>query len=195
MNNFDILFEYIENKSSLALSATDRLMITDKFRQKKLLKRQYFLQEGDVCKHMGFVIKGATKMFTVDQRGHQHILKFGLENWWVGDYESFMLLTPSIYNVEALEDLEILLITNELLQNLVQNIPAVSAMMDSLNRQGTIATQKRMQASISLTAEERYEDLIKTYPMFAQRFTLNMIASYLGISPETLSRIRKNLVK
>ena len=87
------------------------------------------------------------------------------------------------------------LVTNEQLQELARTIPAIAAMLDSLNRGATIANNKRMHAAISLTAEERYDDLVRMYPHFLQRFPQNMIASYLGISPETLSRIRKMAFK
>ena len=195
MADFITLFDYIERKSSVKLSEDERNLITTQLKPKRLRKRQYFLQEGDVCKYMGFIVKGATRMFAVDERGHEHILHFGLEDWWVGDYESFYLLTPSKYFVEALEEVEMILVTNEQLQELAGTIPAIAAMLDSLNRGAVIANNKRMHAAISFTAEERYEDLARTYPHFFQRFPQNMIASYLGISPETLSRIRKMAVK
>ncbi len=195
MADFNPLFDYIERKSKVTLPEDERNLILNKLKTKKLRKRQFFLQEGDVCKYMGFIVKGATRMFAVDEKGHEHILHFGLEEWWVGDYESFYLLTPSKYYVEALEDADLILITNEQLQELARTTKAVAAMLDSLNQGATIANNKRMRAAISLTAEERYEDLAKTYPHFLQRFPQNMIASYLGISPETLSRIRKAAVK
>src|ERR1700743_146673 len=194
MADFIPLFDYIERKSSITLSEDDRNLILAKLKPKKLRKKQYFLQEGDVCKYMGFIVSGATRMFAVDEKGHEHILHFGLEEWWVGDYESFYLLTPSKYYVEALEDTDMFLITNEQLQEFARTIPAIAAMLESLNKGATIANNKRMRAAISLTAEERYEDLAKTYPHFLQRFPQNMIASYLGISAETLSRIRKAAV-
>ena len=195
MADFITLFDYIERKSSVKLSEDERQLIMTKLKPKKLRKRQYFLQEGDVCKYMGFIVKGATRMFAVDEKGHEHILHFGLEDWWVGDYESFYMLNPSNYYVEALEDTELILTTNEQLHEFARTIPAIAAMLESLNQGGTIANNKRMRAAISLTAEDRYEDLAKTYPHFLQRFPQNMIASYLGISPETLSRIRKAAVK
>ena len=195
MPDFMPLFDYIERKSLVPLSDDDRNLIMAKLKPKKLRKRQFFLQEGDVCKYMGFIVKGATRMFAVDDRGHEHILHFGLEDWWVGDYESFHLLTPSKYYVEALEDVDMILITSEQLQDLARTITAIAAMLESLNRGAAIAYNKRMHAAISLTAEERYEDLVKTYPHFLQRFPQNLIASYLGISPETLSRIRKMALK
>src|ERR1700743_993314 len=194
MADFNPLFDYIERKSKVTLPEDERNLILNKLKTKKLRKRQFFLQEGDVCKYMGFIVKGATRMFAVDEKGHEHILHFGLEEWWVGDYESFYLLTPSKYYVEALEESDLILITNEQLQELARTMPAIAAMLDSLNKGATIANNKRMRAAISLTAEERYEDLARTYPHFLQRFPQNMIASYLGISPETLSRIRKAAV-
>jgi CRP-like cAMP-binding protein len=195
MPDFIPLFDYIERKSMVPLSDDGRNQLMAKLKPKKLRKRQFFLQEGDVCKYMGFIVKGATRMFTVDERGHEHILHFGLEDWWVGDYESFHLLSPSKYYVEALEDVDMILISSEQLQDLTRTITAVAAMVDALNRGAAIAYNKRMQAAISLTAEERYEDLLKTYPHFLERFPQNMIAAYLGISPETLSRIRKMALK
>src|SRR6202012_1647758 len=153
MSDFIPLFDYIERKSSVELAEDERNLIMNKLKQKKLRKRQFFLQEGDVCKYMGFIITGATRMFAVDEKGHEHILHFGLEEWWVGDYESFYLLTPSKYYVEALEDIDMILITNEQLQELARTTPAIAAMLDSLNRGATIANNKRTHAAISLTAE------------------------------------------
>ena len=118
-----------------------------------------------------------------------------MENWWLADFESFYLLTPSRFNIEALEDMEVLQSTNVQIEEFLKHIPAFSAMQNVISQNNTIATQKRMQTAMSYTAEERYEDLISNYPQFLQRFPQNMIASYLGISPETLSRIKKNSFK
>jgi CRP-like cAMP-binding protein len=190
MADFARLFDYIERKSSVKLTEDERILITSTLKSKRLRKGQYFLQEGDVCKYIGFIVKGATRLFADDKKGHEHILKFGVEEWWAGDYESFYLLTPSKYYVEALEEVEMILVTNEQLQQLARTIPAIKGMVESLDRGAAVANTKRMHAAISFNAEERYEELVRTYPHFIQRFPQNMIASYLGISPETLSRIR-----
>jgi CRP-like cAMP-binding protein len=147
-----------------------------------------------VCKYIGFIVKGSARTFTVDEKGHEHILKLSVENWWLTDFESFYQLTPSRFNIEALEELEILQSTNAEIEDVLKNIPAFSAMSNLISQNNTIATQKRMQA-INYSAEERYEELIRNYPHFLQRFPQNMIASYLGLSPETLSRIKKNALK
>jgi len=122
-------------------------------------------------------------------------MKLSVEQWWLADFESFYLLTPSRFNIEALEALEVLQVTNAQISEFLKDIPAFSAMASIINQNYTIANQKRMQAAISYTAEERYEELIINYPHFLNRFPQNLIASYLGLSRETLSRIRKNAVK
>lgn len=195
MSNFEALFGYIQEISGKLLSEDDKHLLMAHFKPKKLRKRQYFLQEGDVCKYIGFIVKGSARTFTVDEKGHEHILKLSLENWWLADFESFYLLTPSRFNIEALEDIEVLQTTNAQIEEYLKQIPAFLAMSNVISQNYTIANQKRMQAAMSYTAEERYEDLISNYPQFLQRFPQNMIASYLGLSPETLSRIRKNASK
>ena len=177
------------------LSDDDKQLLMAHFKPKKLRKRQYFLQEGDVCKYIGFIVKGSARTFTVDEKGHENVLKLAVENWWVADFESFYLLTPSRFNIEALENLEVLQSTNAQIEEFLKDVPAFAAMQNIISQNYTIANQKRMQAAMSYTAEERYEDLVSNYPHFLKRFPQNMIASYLGLSPETLSRIRKNSFK
>lgn len=189
---FDVLFRYFEDKSGITLSDEHQQLIERAFRPKKLRKKQYLLQEGDVCKYIGFIVSGSARMFSIDEKGHEHIVRFGVEGWWVGDSESHILELPSKYNVEVLEDTDLLLVTKDGYQQLINNVPAVAATIKALDKQSFIASQKRIHAAISMTAEERFEDLANTYPDFIQRFPQNMIASYLGISPETLSRIRKS---
>ncbi|TDQ11486.1 Crp/Fnr family transcriptional regulator [Pedobacter metabolipauper] len=195
MSNFEVFFDYIQEISGKLLSEDDKQLLMAHFKSKKLRKRQYFLQEGDVCKYIGFIVKGSARTFTVDEKGHENVLKLSVENWWLADFESFYLLTPSRFNIEALEDLEVLQSTNAQIEEFLKHIPAFSAMQNIISQNYTIANQKRVQAAFSYTAEERYEDLVSNYPHFLKRFPQNMIASYLGLSPETLSRIRKNSFK
>ncbi|MDN3550010.1 Crp/Fnr family transcriptional regulator [Mucilaginibacter aquaedulcis] len=185
----------MQKLSGKTLSEDDKQLLMTHFKPKKLRKRQYFLQAGDVCKYIEFIVKGSARTFTVDEKGHENILKLSVENWWLADFESFYLLTPSRFHIEALEDLEVLQSTNAQIEEYLKAIPAFSAMVNVINQNNAIATQKRMQAAINYTAEERYEELMSTYPHFLQRFPQNMVASYLGLSPETLSRIRKNALK
>jgi len=195
MSNFQMLFDYIQDLSGQTLSEDDKELLMAHFKPKKIRKRQYFLQEGDVCKYAGFIVKGAAKTYTVDEKGHEHILKLSVEDWWLADFESYYHLKPSRFNIEALEDMEILQITNAVVEEFIKPIPAFSAMQKVLSQNNTIAAQKRMQSAISQSGEERFQELVNEYPHFIQRFSQNMIASYLGLTPESLSRIRKNSLK
>ena len=190
---YDPLFQYIENRSGTLLTNEERGIIESKFHPKRLLKRQYFLQEGDICKKIAFIVKGAARMYSIDEKGHEHIVRFGLESWWLGDQESFNMLTPSRYHIEMLEDSDLLVIATEQAHELRDQVRSFDLTIKAMDRQSLVASQKRIHASISMTAEERYEELVKSYPEFLQRFPQSMIASYLGISPETLSRMRKNM--
>ncbi|WP_194698878.1 Crp/Fnr family transcriptional regulator [Chryseobacterium caseinilyticum] len=192
---FEPLFIYIESKSALTLSDEEKILIQNTFRSKHLRKKQYLLEEGDVCKYMSFIVKGSGRMYSVNEKGQEHTIRFAVENWWLGDYESYNFHTVSLYNIEVLEDSEVLMIGQNKLQELRVAIPAIDVMVKEIDKKGIAATQKRIHSSISLSAEERYDNLIKSYPEFLSRFPQNMIASYLGISPETLSRIRKNMLK
>ncbi|WP_207421792.1 Crp/Fnr family transcriptional regulator [Desertivirga brevis] len=191
---YESLRQYITEYSSLSISEEEFSLIKEAFKPKRLRKRQYFLQEGDVCKYTGFITKGSMRQYSVDTAGNEHIVKLSIENWWAGDYESFVMLTPSKYNIDAVEDTELLITTNEAIQELRSRVPAISKMIQVMDQRGMIAGQRRMHASISLSAEERYLELENIYPALLQRFPQTMIASYLGITPETLSRIRKQLV-
>ena len=189
---YDTLRQYIEQVTKSSLDDAAFEPIRSCFYHKKYRKKQYLLQEGDVCKHLSFIIKGAMRMYSVDDRGTERILRFGLEGWWMMDRESLEFETPTMFNIEAWEDVEVLQITKQDFARLMQESPVYQKMTSELEKRGQIASQKRIHAAISLTAEERYLELLKTQPVFFQRFPQNMIASFLGISPETLSRIRKN---
>lgn len=190
---FDTLLQYVADYSSLNLSDEEIEVIKQSFKFKKLRKRQYLLQEGDTSKYISFVTKGALRQYTVDDKGHEHIVRFGIERWWMGDYEGFMTNTPSRYNIDAIDDSELLQISYRQLEDLKKTVPAIEAMLKKIDQRSYISHQRRIHSSISNTAEDRYIELMNTYPEFLQRFPQNMIASYLGISPETLSRIRKQM--
>lgn len=187
----EALRQYIERVSEGPLPEAEYEMVKAAFIPKKLRKRQYFLQEGEVNRYNAFIVKGAMRQYSVDSKGVEHILRFGVENWWMGDRESFTMLTPSKYNIDALEDSELLQVTYAAMQELIQQSPAMAKTVRIMDERSWIASQRRIHASISLTAEERYLELQTSNPVFLQRFPQNMIASYLGISPETLSRVRK----
>ena len=192
---YDVLFKHIEDRTGEKLTDNERDVIMTAFELKSMRKRQYLLREGDVCKYTAFIVKGSARIFTVDEKGHEHIIRFGLESWWISDHESLINLTPSPYFIEMLEDSELLIISLASAIELRNKSRCFDKTVKALDKFQTIAMQKRIHAAIGMTAEERYFDLSRTYPQFLERFPMNMIASYLGISPETLSRIRKNAIR
>jgi len=192
---FDCLRNYIIKYAESPLSDNQFEQIIATMRLKIYRKRQIFLQEGETCKYFGFVVKGAMRQYSVDDRGIEHMVRLSLENTWVGDRESWVMLTPSIYNIDAWEDTQMLLITKEDTLRLAREIPAYAEMIRGMDEKNLIATQKRVNAVISLPAKKRYSDFANTHPDFLQRFPQHIIASYLGITKETLSRIRKQSIK
>jgi len=187
---FESFVKYINSYTTAPLTEDEIDFIQGFFISKKFRKRQYFLQEGEVCKYTAFIVKGAMRQYTVDEKGEEHIIKLYIENWWATDRESLMNMTASIYFIDAWEDSEVLLVTKTDLSDLVDRIHTLSEWLRKLDANFAIASQKRLTAAISMSAEERYYDLEKTNPAFLQRFPQHIIASYLGINRETLSRIR-----
>jgi len=185
---------YLDAGISTPVSDADFVRICAAFTPKKLKKRAFLLRAGEVCKHFAFVLTGALRLYSVDEKGGEHVLSLGVENWWVGDRESCVLLTPSRYYIDALEDASLLLITHAQMQELRRTVPVMAELMRELDRRHDIATQKRLEAAISCPAEERYLAFLAQYPSYEHRFPQHLIASYLGILPETLSRIRTKLL-
>ena len=191
----EALHKYIITFTSKPPSESELELIKGAFTRKKLMRKQFFLQEGDVCNYFAFIVKGAMRQYLVDEKGVNHIVHLGIENWWMGDRESWVMLKPSIYNIDAWEDTEMLLITRADTLNLVEQIPIFNEMVRGMDERNNIATQRRITSSIGFTAERRYADFIINHPDFLERFPLHIIASYLGITKDTLSRVRKHAFK
>ena len=189
------LIKYINSFTITPLTTNEVEVIKNTFVYKKIRKRQYLLQEGEVCKYAAFIVKGAMRQYTVDDKGIEHIFRLSIENWWAVDRESHVMLTPSPYNIDAWEDTDALLATRADFINRLNNIAALQEMARKLDERHAFASQKRLNAAISMTAEQRYSNLINTYPEFLQRFPQHIIASYLGITKETLSRVRNQALK
>jgi CRP-like cAMP-binding protein len=189
------LIKYINSFTITPLTTNEVEVIENTFVYKKIRKRQYLLQEGEVCKYAAFIVKGAMRQYSVDDKGFEHIVRLSIENWWAVDRESYVMLTPSSYNIDAWEDTDALLGTRADLLILSNNIPAFREMTRKLDERHAFASQKRLNAAISMTAEQSYSNLANTYPEFLQRFPQHVIASYLGITKETLSRIRNQASK
>jgi len=163
------------------------------FTPKKLKRRQFLLQEGEVCNRLAFVEKGALYSYSTNARGGQHVIQFAFEGWWIADLYSFITMEPSSLNIEALEECELLLIDREQHHRLLQEVSKYESYIRILYQNAYVALQRRIESTIGLTAEEKYLRLLDQYPHIISRVPLHLVASYLGVTPETLSRIRKQL--
>jgi CRP-like cAMP-binding protein len=191
----DKLVQHINRKIDKKLTEQDITLLSEIFQLKKIRKHKYFMQSGDVCKMAGFVVKGALKKYTIDDTGKENIIELFIENWWAADKESFMIGTPTPYFIDAYEDTELLVISKEDLLTKLSKLSFFPEYYRALIERQSIQLMKRLQSSKTLTAEQKAEELQNTYPEFFQRFPQHIIASYLGMTKETLSRIRKNVSK
>jgi CRP-like cAMP-binding protein len=189
---YESLLSYIRRYSESPLTAVDEALIKELFVPTTLKKKELFLKQGDICLYTGFILQGAMRQYSIDSSGTEHIIQLAIENWWMVDRESLLMKTPSVYNIDAWEDTKLLTLRMTDLERLL-TIPAIKEMFWHMNQSNYIASQKRLNNSITLPAKERYEELLKNYPDFVQRFPQHTIASYLGISKETLSRVRSKL--
>lgn len=160
---------------------------------KKLRKKQYLLQEGDVCKTIAFVEKGILRAYSVDDAGTEHIIQFGPEGWAISDLYSFITGEPATYNIDAIEDCELVLISKSAHDELLDKMPKYERYTRLNITNAYIAMQRRINSRNTASPEDRYEMFMNIYPHIAQRVPQHMIASYLGLTPETLSRVRKRL--
>jgi CRP-like cAMP-binding protein len=160
---------------------------------KKLRKRQYLLQEGDICRYQFFVDKGCLRTYNIDNKGIEHVVQFAVEDWWTGDMYSFIKECPARYNIDALEDSEIIYFDKPSQERLFEKVPKFERFFRILLQNAFISLQERITSGLTQTAEERYTDFVNKYPVFEQRIAQHQVASYLGITPESLSRIRKKL--
>lgn len=156
-------------------------------------RRQFILQEGEVCKHYTFVVEGCLKMYKVDAKGDEHNLQFAVEDGWIADIGSFHSEKPSELHIEALEQSTILQIAKPDLIYFYINFPTFDRNFRVLVENAFIKLQKRVLHNIGSTAEERYLDFLKTYPHLINRISNVQIASFIGVTPEFLSKIRKNI--
>ncbi len=189
---FEVLFSKIEEK--IKLSDSEKDICKSLFSPKKLRRRQYILQQDDICKNLIFVEKGILRSYSVDTKGNEHILQFAPEGWWISDIFSFLTGEAAVYNIEAIEDSELLLISNSSLDELYERVPKFERYFRLLSQANMVATHRRLTASLSDSADEKYIRLLSAYPNIVARVPQHMIASYLGITPETLSRVRKRIV-
>jgi CRP-like cAMP-binding protein len=189
---YELFFKKINEK--ISLTESEQELFKTFLKPKKLRKRQFFLQEGDVCKYTAFVEKGMLRSYAVDEKGSERILQFAPEGWHIADLYSFITGEPSTLSIEALEDAELVLMSKDSVEELRKKIPKFLEFSFLQMQNAYVALQRRLFDMVNLSTEEKYTKLVNTYPDIVQRVPQHMIASYLGLTAETLSRVRKGMV-
>jgi CRP-like cAMP-binding protein len=165
------------------------------YETKKVAKNQFLLQYGEICRNIFFVEKGLLRMYSIDRNGKEHIIQFAPESWLISDRSSMYFNEKSLYYIEAVEDSEVLLLHVDFFNRLIEEFPNSIEKSDVLVQKHVKSLQDRINSLLGETAEERYLKFIKMYPDLLLRVPQWMIASYLGITPESLSRVRKELAR
>lgn len=165
------------------------------YETKKVHKGEFLLQYGEVCRNTFFVEKGLLRMFSIDKNGKEHIIQFAPENWLIGDRSSLYFNEKSNYYIEAVEDSEVSVLQRDFFNNLLEEFPNSIEKSDLVLQKHVKSLQDRINSLLGETAEERYLKFIKMYPDLLLRVPQWMVASYLGITPESLSRVRKELAR
>lgn len=169
----------------------DFALLRSFLRPRSLAKKQPYLLEGDVCTHFTFVTEGCLRAYSVDAAGGEHTLQFAPEDWWISDIYSLLTGQPSTLHIDALEDTQVLLLRQADMEILYARAPVFERFFRLLMQSRYLTLQERVNAALSETASERYAHFMQKYRVLAQRIPQHYIASYLGIKPESLSRVRR----
>ena len=183
--------EVLRNK--VGLSKLEIQDFLEYWESKYLKKKEYHLTPGDICRVTAYVNKGCLRRYVIGENTKESILNFAIEDWWVGDLESFFLEKPTPYYIQALEDCELLVLSRVNFLCLTEKFPKYKTFHEEKIQRTFFATLNRVSTAKTDSPEEKYLQLIKQQPGLFQRIPLHYIASYLGIEPESLSRLRKRL--
>lgn len=189
---FEVLFTWLENK--FALTSADKTLIQSVLQSRELSKNEFLLRAGEIPRHGAFVCKGFLRSYIIDDKGKEHIVQFAPENWWISARPDGANDKPSPVFIDAIEDTSVLLLEKKGHELLMEKIPGYAATFHAGMQKRGEAKDNRIVNALVATAEEKYNDFLKTYPSIAQRIPQHMLASYLGITPETISRIRRKSV-
>ena len=185
------LLDYMERH--ISLSETDKDAILSGFKLKRYQKGQYIVQSGNVCKHLSYVLSGCLKTSFLNLDGKEHIVTLAIEDWWVSDLGSFTEQTPADFDIKCLEDTLVLQIELDELERLFNKIPKLERFFRIIILRTLIFSHKRIRDNLSFQAKDRYLRFLEQYPQLEHRVPQYLIASYLGMSKEFLSKIRKEL--
>ncbi|WP_010178472.1 Crp/Fnr family transcriptional regulator [Aquimarina agarilytica] len=176
------------------LTKKENEFLLSKINTRKYSKGKYLVVQGDVCNYTSFIISGCTKTFHTDKKGNEHIVLFAEANWWCSDLGSFISKSPADYNIQCIEATEVFEFSYAIREELCEKIPKLDRFFRKILEKALVTSQKRIVRNLSLSAKERYLLFCKEYPTIEQRVSQYMVASYLGITKEFLSKLKKELI-
>lgn len=187
----ELLYSHVNKRVPMtrkAFAAWERFFVP-----KRIRKRQFLVQEGEICRRLAFVKEGCLRSYAVDGAGKEHVNQFAIRDWWITDLQHYLTGSAAVHNIDALEDSDVLLLERSARQELLDTVPGADRFFRILQESSYVASNRRIDSLLKDSAEERYLAFLKTYPALVERIPQGQIASYLGITPQSLSRIRKEL--
>lgn len=185
--NFDLLLDHVSQ--SILLTQEERSHFISFFNYKKLKRKQPVTHEGDVNRYASFIINGVVRMYSIDKSGFEHIIQFATTGWWIVDMQSFLKQQPGNLYIDAIEDSDVLQILKSDVETLYASFPKFERYFRILAENSVAAYQQRYANSLSLSAKERYQNFCELYPSLIQRLPQKYVASYIGVTPEFLSKM------
>jgi CRP-like cAMP-binding protein len=189
MEEFNTIKKYVAQH--IQLSETEEKYFVSLLRITRVKKKQLIVQPDFICKYRSYVLKGAMRAYLVDNKGQEHTVAFAIEDWWISDYSSYIYQEPATLFVEALEETVLIQMDYNLEQLLIESVPKFERFFRIITQRSFAFLQKRLLSNLSKSAEERYDEFVKKYPLIVNRVPQYALASYLGFSTEFLSKIRK----
>lgn len=185
--HYELLLEHISKH--ISLDKEEEGNIIAHLKSKKLRKKQFLLQEGDIQKQRAFVTSGCLRSYSIDKNGFEHVLQFAPAGWWIGDMRSYIMQQPGILYIDAIDDSELLLLSKEAIDQLFLTIPKLERLFRILTENSLATYQQRLIDNLSLPAIERYNNFCRLYPSLIELLPQKQIASYIGVTPEFLSKM------
>ncbi|MEN9299699.1 MAG: hypothetical protein RLZZ429_2012 [Bacteroidota bacterium] len=182
-------------KQYIQLTEAEEQIIIDHLTPRTFKRGEFLTKEGEINRYTNYIVSGATRVYYIDQAGQEHVIQLGMKNWWTSDFSSFITQTKGILYTEALEKTEVLSFSYEHLQEVYRQVPAMERFFRLLIQKAYAAFQRRVLESLSMDAEQRYLAFRDMYPDMDQHLSQKHIASYLGMSAEFLSKIKKRIVE
>jgi CRP-like cAMP-binding protein len=193
MSEPELLLQSIEKH--LPLNAQEQHRILLAFTTQHIKKKDFFLRAGEVCKQVAFVLQGCLRSYATDEQGFEHNLQFAPEGWWITDMNSIIHGTTARLNIDAIEDTQALLLSRDQQDRLLKEVPKLERFFRIISEKSMAGSHKRLIDQVSVNAQTRYLNFCEQYPGLIQRLPQKQIASYIGVTPEFLSKIKADLLR